>query len=141
MFEQSSAPPALAVWAFVRPRADGAPQTQRDFMQKAGTSWTLTRNPAVRRTVKIAVDFSCGALAVLIAFVLQSGRWQPSIAQVAITATFAGVIVAAVNSIGINYRTTWRYAGLKEPLVFMVCSAAVFATVGVLKINAGVPIE
>jgi nucleoside-diphosphate-sugar epimerase len=112
-----------------------------DFMQRAGTSWTLTRNPAVRRTVKIAVDFSCGALAVLIAFILQSGRWHPTLVQVAITATLAGAIVAAVNSIGINYRTTWRYAGLKEPLVFMVCSAAVFAAVGVLKINGAVPIE
>ena len=110
-------------------------------MQSARKSWTLTRNPAVRRTVKIAVDFSCGALAVLVAFVLQSGRWNPTLGQIAITATLAGVIVAAVNSIGINYRTTWRYAGLKEPLVFMVCSAAVFAGVGVLKINGAVPIE
>jgi len=110
-------------------------------MHSAGTSWTLTRNPAVRRTVKIAVDFSCGALAVLVAFALQSGRWQPTLGQIAITAALAGAIVAAVNSIGINYRTTWRYAGLKEPLVFMVCSAAVFAAVGVLKVNRVVPIE
>ena len=95
-------------------------------MQSARTRWTLTRDPAVRRTIKIAVDFSCGVLAVLIAFL--------------VTSALAGAIVAAVNAIGISYRTTWRYVGVKEPLVFMVCSAAVLAALGVLKVSGLVPI-
>ncbi len=110
-------------------------------MQSAGTSWTLTQDPAVRRTLKIAVDFSCGALAVLVGFALESGRHSSSLLPIALTAVLAGAIVAAVNSIGISYRTTWRYVGVKEPVVFMVSSAAVFAALGVLKVNGAVPIE
>src|SRR5215207_4964584 len=93
---------------------------ERDFMQSAGTSWTLTRDPAVRRTLKIAVDFSCGALAVLVGFVAQGGRLNPTLFQACATAALAGAIVATVNAVGISYRTTWRYVGVKEPLVFMV---------------------
>src|SRR5678809_620521 len=101
-------------------------------MQSARTRWTLTRDPAVRRTIKIAVDFSCGVLAVLIGFAVQSGRGSPSALQIIFTSALAGAIVAAVNAIGISYRTTWRYVGVKEPLVFMGCSVAVFLTLGAL---------
>src|SRR3954462_10810626 len=103
-------------------------------MQSGRTRWTLTRDPAVRRTLKIAVDFSCGALAALVGFAVQGGREHASLLQVVLTSALAGAIVAAVNALGISYRTTWRYVGVKEPLVFMACSAAVFATLGVLKI-------
>ena len=110
-------------------------------MQSGRTRWTLTRDPAVRRTIKIAVDFSCGVLAVLIAFAVQSGRGHPTAIQIVVTSVLAGAIVAAVNAIGISYRTTWRYVGVKEPLVFMGCSAAVFAALGTLEITGAVPIE
>ena len=101
-------------------------------MKSTRTRWTLTRDPAVRRTIKIAVDFSCGVLAVLIGFAVQLGRGSPNALQIILTSALAGAIVAAVNAIGISYRTTWRYVGVKEPLVFMGCSAAVFLTLGAL---------
>jgi nucleoside-diphosphate-sugar epimerase len=107
-------------------------------MQSARTRWT---DPAVRRTLKIAVDFSCGVLAVLIAFAVQGGRGTPTAVEITLTSALAGAIVAAVNAIGISYRTTWRYVGVKEPLVFMGCSAAVFAALGTLELTGLVPIE
>ena len=110
-------------------------------MSSGRTRWRLTRNPAIRRTLKIAVDFSCGVLAVLIAFAVQEGQGNPTAIQIVLTSAFAGVVVAAVNAIGISYRTTWRYMGVKEPVVFMVCSAAVFATLGALQITGLVPIN
>src|SRR5512133_2735030 len=110
-------------------------------MQSARTRWTLTRDPAVRRTLKIAVDFSCGALAVLVGFAVQGGNGHPQWQQILLTSALAGAIVAAVNAIGISYRTTWRYVGVKEPLVFMVCSAAVLAVLGVLKVSGLVSID
>src|SRR4051812_43616462 len=111
-------------------------------MQSARTRWTLTRDPAVRRTLKIAVDFSCGALAALLAFAVQGGAGGDANAlQITLTCAATGAIVAAVNAIGISYRTTWRYIGVKEPLVFMLCSAAVFATLGALKLTGLVPIN
>src|SRR5947208_3782491 len=105
------------------------------------TRWSLTENPAVRRTLKIAVDFSCGGLAVLIGFAVQTGSQHPSIIQILTTSALAGAVVAAVNSIGISYRTTWRYIGVKEPVVLMMCSAAVLATLSTLRISGLVPIE
>jgi nucleoside-diphosphate-sugar epimerase len=78
---------------------------------------------------------------VLIAFAAQGGRGNPSLLEIALTSALAGAIVAAVNAIGISYRTTWRYVGVKEPVVFMVASAAVFATLGVLQVTRLVPIE
>ena len=110
-------------------------------MKSTRTRWTLTRDPAVRRTIKIAVDFSCGVLAVLIGFAVQGGRGSPNALQIILTSALAGAIVAAVNAIGISYRTTWRYVGVKEPLVFMGCSAAVFLTLGALAFGGIVPIE
>ena len=110
-------------------------------MPSGRTRWTLARDPAVRRTIKIAVDFSCGVLAVLIGFVVQAGRGSPNAVQIILTSVLAGAIVAAVNAIGISYRTTWRYVGVKEPLVFMGCSLAVFLTLGALAISGVVPIE
>ena len=110
-------------------------------MKSTRTRWTLTRDPAVRRTIKIAVDFSCGVLAVLIGFAVQAGRGSPNALQIILTSALAGAIVAAVNAIGISYRTTWRYVGVKEPLVFMGCSAAVFLTLGALALARIVPIE
>jgi nucleoside-diphosphate-sugar epimerase len=110
-------------------------------MKSTRTRWTLTRDPAVRRTIKIAVDFSCGVLAVLLGFAVQGGRGSPNALQIILTSALAGAIVAAVNAIGISYRTTWRYVGVKEPLVFMGCSAAVFLTLGALAIGGIVPIE
>ena len=110
-------------------------------MKSTRTRWTLTRDPAVRRTIKIAVDFSCGVLAVLIGFAVQAGRGGPNALQIILTSALAGAIVAAVNAIGISYRTTWRYVGVKEPLVFMGCSAAVFLTLGALALFGVVPIE
>ena len=89
----------------------------------------------------MAVDFSCGVLAVFIAFAVQEGRSNPNAVQILLTSAIAGAVVAAVNAIGISYRTTWRYIGVKEPVVFMVCSAAVFATLGVLQITGLVPIN
>jgi nucleoside-diphosphate-sugar epimerase len=89
----------------------------------------------------MAVDFSCGVLAVFIAFAVQEGRSNPNAVQILLTSAIAGAVVAAVNAIGISYRTTWRYVGVKEPVVFMVCSAAVFATLGVLQITGLVPIN
>src|SRR4051794_5524206 len=110
-------------------------------MPSARTRWTLPRNPAVRRTLKIAVDFSCGAIAALIGFAVQGGSGDATLVQIFLTSVLTGAIVAAVNAIGISYRTTWRYMGVKEPLVFMVCSAAVFATLGTLKLAGLVPIN
>ena len=103
----------------------------------------LTRDPAVRRTIKVAVDFSCGAVAALIGFAVQGGGelQHPTLSQIALTSVLTGAIVAAVNAIGISYRTTWRYVGVKEPLVFMLCSAAVFGTLGTLKLAGVVPIH
>ena len=109
-------------------------------MQSGRTRWTLARDPAVRRTIKIAVDFSCGVLAALIGFAVQGSRGPGAIAIV-LTSALAGAIVAAVNAIGISYRTTWRYVGVKEPLVFMGCSLAVFVTLGALAITGIVHIE
>jgi len=105
------------------------------------TRWSLTENPAVRRTLKIAVDFSCGVLAVLIGFAVQPGVRHPNLVQILLTSALAGAVVAAVNSIGISYRTTWRYIGVKEPVVLMMCSAAVFATLSMLRVVGLVPIE
>ena len=110
-------------------------------MPSGRTRWRLTRNPAIRRSLKMAVDFSCGVLAVFIAFAVQEGRSNPNAVQILLTSAIAGAVVAAVNAIGISYRTTWRYIGVKEPVVFMVCSAAVFATLGVLQITGLVPIN
>jgi nucleoside-diphosphate-sugar epimerase len=109
-------------------------------MPSARTSWKLTQDPTVRRTLKIAVDFSCGAVAALVGFVVQGGNLESIALQVALTCSLTGVIVAAVNAIGISYRTTWRYMGVKEPLVFMTCSGAVFAALGMLKVTRLVPL-
>src|SRR4029078_4102790 len=110
-------------------------------MKSTRTRWTLTRDPAVRRTIKIAVDFSCGVLACLICFAVQAGRGSPNARQIILTSALAGAIVAAVNAIGISYRTTWRYVGVKEPLVCMGCSVALFLTLGALAMTDVVPLE
>lgn len=104
-------------------------------MPSARTSWNLTQNASVRRALKIAVDFSCGAIAAFVGFVVQFSALTPIALDVALTCALAGAIVAAVNAIGISYRTTWRYIGVKEPLVFMTCSGAVFIALGVLKVT------
>src|SRR5258708_3173162 len=70
-----------------------------------------------------------------------AGRGRPNALQIILTSALGGAIVAAVNAIGISYRTTWRYVGVKEPLVFMGCSAAVFLTLGALALSGVVPIE
>ena len=104
-------------------------------MPVARTRWALAQNPIVRRTLKIAVDFSCGAIAALVGFVVQFSALRPIALSVALTCVLVGVVVAAVNAIGISYRTTWRYVGVKEPLVFMTCSGAVFVVLGLLKVT------
>jgi len=104
-------------------------------MPSARTSWNLTQNASVRRALKIAVDFSCGAIAAFVGFVVQFSALTPIALDIALTCALAGAIVAAVNAIGISYRTTWRYIGVKEPLVFMTCSGAVFIALGVLKVT------
>ena len=109
-------------------------------MPSARTSWELTQNPVVRRTLKIAVDFSCGAVAALVGFIVEARPLAPIVLQITLTCVLAGAIVAAVNAIGISYRTTWRYIGVKEPLVFMTCSGAVFVALGVLKATKLVPL-
>jgi len=99
------------------------------------TRWDLTQNPIVRRTLKIAVDFSCGAIAALVGFIVQFSALWPIALSVALTCILTGAIVATVNAAGISYRTTWRYVGVKEPLVFMTCSGAVFVALGLLKVT------
>src|SRR5881275_2844857 len=110
-------------------------------MASARTGWELTQNPIVRRGFKIAVDFSCGAIAAFAGFVVQFGALATIALPVALTCALAGAIVAAVNAIGISYRTTWRYIGVKEPLVFMLCSAAVFVALGTLELTGLVPLD
>ncbi len=66
-------------------------------MPSARTSWELTQNPIVRRALKIAVDFSCGAIAAFVGFVVQFGALAPIAIHVALTCALAGAIVAAVN--------------------------------------------
>jgi nucleoside-diphosphate-sugar epimerase len=97
--------------------------------------WDLAQNPIVRRTLKIAVDFSCGAIAALVGFIVQFSALRPIALSVALTCVLTGAIVATVNAAGISYRTTWRYVGVKEPLVFMTCSGAVFVALGLLKVT------
>jgi len=109
-------------------------------MPSGSSRLDLTQNPVVRRGLKIAVDFSCGAIAALVGFVVQFGALAPIAVQVALTCALTGAIVAAVNAIGISYRTTWRYVGVKEPLVFMTCSGVVFFALGLLKVSRLVPL-
>jgi len=111
-----------------------------ESMPSARTNWELAQNPTVRRTLKVAVDFSCGAVAAFVGFVVQRVYLAPIALPIALTCSLTGAIVAAVNAIGISYRTTWRYMGVKEPLVFMTCSAFVFAVLGLLKVTELVPL-
>ncbi|GLC27482.1 NAD-dependent epimerase/dehydratase family protein [Roseisolibacter agri] len=73
---------------------------------------------AARRTVKSAIDFASGALAVVLAVMLSEPASRPGSEAVLTLALVVGALVAALNGLAGGHRHVWSYTGVREILVF-----------------------
>jgi len=80
------------------------------------------KGPSLRRAVKALLDFSCGALSVVVAVALGEGIAAFGVSETArLSLAVGGFLVAAEALVG-SYRTMWRYAGFHEAVVITSCS-------------------
>src|SRR2546425_12801300 len=71
---------------------------------------------ALRRTVKILLDFCCGALAVAVALGVEDGA-PVRAADAAWLAAGVGCLLVLGHALGGSYRAIWRYTSLAEAIV------------------------
>ena len=88
----------------------------------------LLREGAVRRTVKILLDFGCAALAILVAVAVVDGVAAARTGDTLALAAATGMVLVSVHAAWGSYRTIWRYASLREMLP--VAASALIVTAG-----------
>jgi nucleoside-diphosphate-sugar epimerase len=82
----------------------------------------------VRRAVKMALDFGCAALSIILAVAASEGFAAAWTGEVLAVATAAGLVLVAAHAVWGSYRAIWRYASLRE--VIPVAVAALVVTAG-----------
>ena len=93
----------------------------------------LVRNPTARRLAKAALDFSCGASAVMVAVAAGEGIGTLGVGATATLAGLAGLLLVTAEALGGSYRTIWRYTSLPEATTLTVSSAVVLGTLLALR--------
>jgi len=83
---------------------------------------------AVRRAVKMVLDFGCAAIAIVVAVALEDGLAAVGTGEMLALATATGLVLVAAHAVWGSYRAIWRYASLRE--VTPVAVSALVVTVG-----------
>ena len=84
-------------------------------------------HPRLRRALKAAVDFSCGALSAATAIVVAEGVASFGVRATALLAVAVGCFLVTAETLGGGYRTMWRYTSLQEAAVLALSSFAILA--------------
>ncbi|HWP36232.1 MAG TPA: NAD-dependent epimerase/dehydratase family protein [Gemmatimonadales bacterium] len=71
-------------------------------------------HPRVRRVVKVLLDYACGAVAVILAILLDAGPAAARASGTVALAAVTGALLASAQAAGGSYRTVWRYTSLRE---------------------------
>ncbi len=91
------------------------------------------RHAGVRRAVKMAVDFSCGAAAVVTAVAVGEGIRTVGVGETASLALLVGLVLVVADGLGGSYRAIWRYTSMREALALSVSSAIVLGALLALR--------
>src|SRR3989440_2535612 len=91
------------------------------------------RHAGVRRAVKVAVDFCCGAAAVVTAVAVSEGILTVGVAETASLALLVGLVLVLADGLGGSYRALWRYTSMREALTLSVSSTVVLGALLVLR--------
>src|SRR5947208_2518225 len=83
------------------------------------------RHAGVRRAVKVAVDFCCGAAAVVTAVAVSEGIPSVGVAETASLALLVGLVLVVADGLGGSYRAIWRYTSMREAITLGVSSGVV----------------
>lgn len=87
----------------------------------------VIRDGQLRRTVKAAVDFCCGAGAVALALALSDGLAPLGVVRAGLLAGGVGLLVVAAVALSGSHRAIWRYTSLREVIALALASVTVFA--------------
>ena len=87
----------------------------------------VLRDGRLRRAVKSAVDFFCGAGAVVVALAVTHGL--PTLGTIQSGAVAAGVGLLVVTAVGLSgsHRAIWRYTSLREAIALALASITILA--------------
>src|SRR2546423_236644 len=83
------------------------------------------RHAGVRRAVKVAVDFCCGAAAVVTAVAVSEGIPTVGVAETASLSLLVGLVLVVADGLGGSYRAIWRYTSMREAITPGVSSGVV----------------
>jgi len=91
------------------------------------------RHAGVRRAVKVAVDFCCGAAAVVTAVAVSEGIPTVGVAETASLALLVGLVLVVADGLGGSYRAIWRYTSMREAITLGVSSGVVLGALLALR--------
>src|SRR5256885_1825096 len=91
------------------------------------------RHAGVRRAVKVAVDFCCGAAAVVTAVAVSEGIATVGVAETASLALLVGLVLVVADGLGGSYRAIWRYTSMREAITLGVSSGVVLGALLALR--------
>ena len=91
------------------------------------------RHAGMRRAVKVAVDFCCGAAAVVTAVAVSEGVRTVGVGETASLALLVGLLLVVADGLGGSYRAIWRYTSMREAVALGVSSTIVLGALLALR--------
>src|SRR5437764_8955192 len=91
------------------------------------------RHAGMRRAVKVAVDFCCGAAAVVTAVAVSEGVRTVGVGETASLALLVGLLLVVADGLGGSYRAIWRYTSMREAITLGVSSGVVLGALLALR--------
>lgn len=85
------------------------------------------RHGAVRRAVKMLLDFVSAAGAIVVAMTVENGPAAGSTRETLALASAAGFVLVAAHAVWGSYRAIWRYASMREVVPIVVAAFVVTA--------------
>lgn len=104
------------------------PRSQRSVLEWcAAMEAAFLRHGAVRRAVKMLLDFVSAAGAIVVAMTVENGPGAGTTGETLALATAAGFVLVAAHAVWGSYRAIWRYASLREVVPVVVAAFVVTA--------------
>ncbi len=102
------------------------PHSQRSILEWCAVVEAACLNDgAVRRAVKMLLDFACAATAILVAVTASEGFGAAWTVPTLALATATGLVLVTAHAVWGSYRTIWRYASLREVIPVAVAALVV----------------
>jgi nucleoside-diphosphate-sugar epimerase len=102
------------------------PRPRRHFLEWSSALETaLFSHPAARWTAKAALDFACGAGAVLVTLAVDGGSARLAPVETARLAVAVGLLLVLAHVVRGSYHAIWRYTSLGEVIAVAASTAAV----------------